>query len=377
MIHDRLNAECLCMPSLPGPALAAPHGVFLPRRIETALLASTHEIGRSVRRLRPRSPAVDNAGIFNSFDFHVTADGPRLIEINVNAGGAFLQPAISAAAAPRPQDCRLAIGQPAPFSPAETIVNAWHRHAGTAALRRVAIVDDRPDLQPLHCDMLAARDALTMLGIACDILDVGDVSFDGRRLTGPSGPIDMVYNRWTDFTWSSPESLPLRLAHQAGATLVAPNPGTWRAWADKSLLLELAADPARPAAVLDAEAVTPDTADGLWQRRKQLVFKPLEGFASRGVYRGDKISRRKWEEICRGGYLAQALAAPGLRTLPTVSGLRPFKIDIRVWTHADTPLHIAARLSAGQVTGLSGEAEGFAPIFWLEDGEEAGDACGC
>src|SRR5215831_6103274 len=30
------------------------------------------------------------AGVFMGFDFHITADGPKLIEINTNAGGAFL-----------------------------------------------------------------------------------------------------------------------------------------------------------------------------------------------------------------------------------------------------------------------------------------------
>ena len=377
MLHERLNAQCLCMPVGAGAALAAPHGVFLDRRMEAALSAQTAAIGTRLRMLHPRENAVDNAGIFNSFDYHITPGGPKLIEINVNAGGAFLQPAI-AAALPVPPDCLQAVRPAPPFSPVETIFNAWRQHAGTAPLGRVAIVDTDPLSQPLYCDMQAAREALLISGIACDILDVGELRFEGGRLTGPAGPIDMVYNRWTDFTWTTPQSLPLRLAHETGAALVAPNPDTWRAYADKSLLIALAADPLRPDAVLDAEPVTPDVAADLWARRKQLVFKPLHGFGSRGVYRGDKISRRKWDEVVEGGYLAQALAPPGLRRMPTAAGLRPFKADIRVWTHGDVPIHMAARLSAGQVTGLSGESEGFAPIFWIGTEDASGsDACLC
>ena len=45
-----------------------------------------------IARRDPRTSAV-----FMGFDFHVTPDGPRLIEINTNAGGAFLNAAARAA----------------------------------------------------------------------------------------------------------------------------------------------------------------------------------------------------------------------------------------------------------------------------------------
>ncbi|WP_300545592.1 hypothetical protein [Maricaulis sp.] len=377
MLHDHLNAQCQCTPTGPGLALTAPQGVFLPRRTQAGLVEATRAVGRTLRRLRPRSSAVDNAGLFNSFDYHITPDGPKLIEINVNAGGLFLQPAIAASVASAPAGCLTRIGATHPADPVETILKAWSRHAGSTPLRRVAILDEDPETQPLHCEMQAARHALGRAGIACDILDIGQLAFDGCGLRGPSGPVDMVYNRWTDFTWATPQSRTLRHAHETGAAFVAPNPQVWQAYADKALLVQLAADPDRPAAILDAEAVTHARADALWTGRKSLVFKPLRGFASRGVYRGDKLSRRKWQDILDGGYLAQALAPPGQRILTTAAGARAFKTDIRVWTHGDTPLYMAARLFSGQVTGLSGEAEGFAPILWVEDEKGGPDACHC
>lgn len=375
MLHERLNADCLCMPTQPGPVLAAPHGLFLPQRTETALFAATAAVAARLRELYPRTRPTENSGVFNSFDYHITADGPKLIEINVNAGGAFLQPDIMAAVAPLPPGCPLPLRQPAQFDPAQTLLDAWHRHAEGRPLHRLAIIDDAPLDQPLYADMVAAQAALKRYGVTCEILDVTQLRYDGERLLGPYGQIDMVYNRWTDFTWEHPDSQPLRLAYAAGKALIAPNPDTWHAYADKARLIELAADRDRPAAILDAEPVTPDTAPDLWARRKQLVFKPLNGFASRGVYRGDKLTRGKWAQIVEGGYLAQALARPGLRTLPTAAGPRRFKADIRVWTHGDTPIHVAARLSSGQVTGLRGESEGFAPIFWVGDEAEGRHAC--
>lgn len=376
MKHERLNAECLCLPTGADIPLAAPHSVFLPVRTKTALLQATEAVGRQLTRLRSRVAAVDNAGIFNSFDYHITPDGPKLIEINVNAGGAFLQPALSASTAPLPAECHDRLVPPAPFDPVETLLSSWAWHAADRPLQRVAIVDEAPSAQALFCDMQAAARALAGRGVECDILDIGELAFRDGRLMGPSGPIDMVYNRWTDFSWSSALAEPLRQAHQTGAALIAPNPDTWRAYADKSLLIELARLPSPHPAILPAEPVSAQSADKLWDRRKQLVFKPLQGFGSRGVYRGDKMSRRKWAQICEGRYLAQGLAPPGLRTLPTGTGDRRFKFDIRVWTHGIVPIYMAARLFSGQVTGMSGPSEGFAPIFWTREDRHAPHACG-
>ncbi len=61
--------------------------------------------------------------------------------------------------------------------------------------------------------------------------------------------------------------------------------------------------------------VTPDNADALWQSRKDMFFKPLSGHGSKAVYRGDKVTKGVWAEIARGGYVAQAFAAPGQRMI--------------------------------------------------------------
>jgi hypothetical protein len=52
------------------------------------VLQGAPEIARAVKRA---------AGVFMGFDFHLSPDGPRLIEINTNAGGAFLNVAARAA----------------------------------------------------------------------------------------------------------------------------------------------------------------------------------------------------------------------------------------------------------------------------------------
>ena len=52
------------------------------------------------------------------------------------------------------------------------------------------------------------------------------------------------------------------------------------------------------------EAVRPERAEALWAARRGLFFKPASGFGSRGAYRGDKLTRRVFEEILAGDYIA-------------------------------------------------------------------------
>ncbi len=113
------------------------------------------------------------------------------------------------------------------------------------------------------------------------------------------------------------------------------------------------------------EPVDCGNAGRLWEARRDYVFKPAQGYASRGVYRGDKITRKKWCEIVGEGYLAQRFAEPSQRFLQLAGGLAAHKADIRVWTHGFEPVFAAARLYGGQVTGFRGEGAGFAPILWL------------
>ena len=64
--------------------ISAIHRVVALRGFQDAVLADAPAIAKF-------DPGTQ--GVFAGFDFHVGADGPKLIEINTNAGGAFLNSA--------------------------------------------------------------------------------------------------------------------------------------------------------------------------------------------------------------------------------------------------------------------------------------------
>ena len=98
--------------------------------------------------------------------------------------------------------------------------------------------------------------------------------------------------------------------------------------------------------------VSSDRADELWSKRNKLFFKPAAGFGGRAAYRGDKITRRVWQSILEGGYVAQDLVPPSGRTVIVDGRRERMKLDIRNYTYDGKVQLVAARLYQGQTTNF-------------------------
>ena len=92
-------------------------------------------------------------GAFMGYDFHLDDSGPRLIEVNTNAGGAFINALLAKAqkACCNEIERGLMAMQAADFETQALNVFAaeWRLQRGTDQPRRVAIIDDRPEEQSL------------------------------------------------------------------------------------------------------------------------------------------------------------------------------------------------------------------------------------
>ena len=189
-------------------------------------------------------------------------------------------------------------------------------------------------------------------------------------------PIDLVYNRLTDFTLDEPDSAALRSAYLAGDVVLTPNPWAHAMFADKRNLIRLT-DPhtlrswgvskEQTDVLIDGIAqtipVSADQADQLWAMRGAMSSKPVAGFGGRAAYRGDKLTRRVWDSILQGGYIAQTLVPPGSRTLLVDGQREVMKADLRNYTYDGEILLLAARLYQGQTTNFRTPGGGFAPVL--------------
>jgi hypothetical protein len=117
------------------------------------------------------------------------------------------------------------------------------------------------------------------------------------------------------------------------------------------------------AAIPHTGIMTAGNRDALWARRRELFFKPAAGYGSKATYRGDKVTKRVWEEIANSTYVAQALVAPGKRNVSVTQAATELKADVRNYSYAGVVKLVSARLYQGQTTNFRTPGGGFASVF--------------
>jgi len=322
----------------------------------------------SAGEVAAHDPGTPGAAI--GFDFHLTKTGPKLIEINTNAGGALLSAGLfdnrHCLALHDPEEEQLAM-----------FAAEWRAWAGDRTLKRIALVDDMPKKQPLRREFDLYRELFKGAGWETVICDPAELAIQSGRLSHAAGPIDLVYNRLTDFALEEVKCRALRRAYLEGLALITPHPRAHALLADKSRLallgnreamlgLGLSEEEAGLLATVIPEVtpVMPFNADKLWALRRKLYFKPINGFGSRGVYNGAKLTRKVWGEIVKGGYVAQETIPP---SLCEVGEDAPLKLDLRAYTYQGRIQHYAARLFRGQTLNFKTPGGGFAPVVLPSD----------
>lgn len=320
-------------------------------------------------------------GVFFGYDFHLTRDGPRLIEVNTNAGGALLLRYVASAQ----QACCREVGEffPGPQGAAQTermFVEMFREELRAQRpdeeLGRVAIVDEDPETQYLLPEFELFRKMFASHGIDAVIADPGDFELDNDTLVADGRRIDVVYNRLTDFYLESPDCATLRAAYDRGAAVFTPGPRDHALYAnkrnlavlcDENLLRQLGASDKAVAtlsvAIPRTVSVSDDNAAALWADRRHLFFKPARGFGSRGTYSGAKLTKKTWASILQSDYVAQELVPPGERLLVTDGAERSFKVDVRCYVYRGEIQLLGARMYRGQTTNFRTDGGGLAAVF--------------
>ena len=313
-------------------------------------------------------------GVCYGYDFHLNKEGAHLIEINTNAGGLFLNALLldsqrhsnlpgKAAADDNLHSVLLAMFR-----------NEWQLARGDAPLRHIAIVDEQPQSQYLYPEFLLAQALFERAGISAHIVAPEQLQARDDGLYVAENKIDLLYNRLTDFTLQSYPQL-LR-AYQNEQVVLTPDPVHYQRYADKRNLVALSdADALRVAGVTSAsiaalseglpktQLVNGADAERWWTERKQWFFKPVSGYGSKGAYRGDKMTKRVFEEVMQSDYVAQRLAAPGERmVLGADDEPQPLKYDVRCYVYEGHIQLVAARLYQGQTTNFRTPGGGFAMV---------------
>jgi len=309
-------------------------------------------------------------------DFHLSPNGPRLIEINTNPGGVLLNALLGQAQRVCMPGVTVAPKDPGQIEKAvlEVTLSEWRLQRGSAPLEFVAIVDESPRQQYLYPEFVLYRELFRRHGYRAEICSPQELSAKQDRLCWGGSPVDFVYNRLTDFSLQEAAHEVLRKAFLSGGVAMSPHPRAHAVFADKRNLSVLSdwnfvkASGASQASIdvlmttiPATQLMTPENRDAMWARRRHLFFKPAAGFGSKGSYRGDKLTRRVWDEIATGTYVAQEIVAPSERR--TSFGAEALKVDIRCYAYRGEVLMYAARMYQGQTTNFRTLGGGFAPVL--------------
>lgn len=420
---EQLNRDCFCRtlnmgrlreqlesePGLQGmmtnitqtrPNLFSSTVVFISQEVEQQMMATVSAIERVAALPGYQSQALSRAdasaqfnfgplGACMGYDFHLSPQGPQLIEINTNAGGLLLNVALARAQ----EACCNEMDWAFPSNARrDTLIKVifdmfaaeWQRQRGATPWHSVLIVDDAPADQYLAPEFELFRQFFAHHGIHAAIADPSELDWKDGKLMHQDTVVDMVYNRLTDFYLTSPTHLALRQAYAANAVVLTPHPRAHALLADKRNLIALSQNDLLTAwgassadrkvlsrHVPTTRLVTPERADELWAQRRELFFKPVAGFGAKAAYRGDKLTRRVWADILEGDFVAQALVPPSGR-MTLVDGVQTdLKFDIRAYSYAGQVQLLAARMYAGQTTNFRTQGGGFAPVIVVPSAELA------
>lgn len=316
-------------------------------------------------------------GIFMGYDFHLQNNNenknitPKLIEINTNAGGAFLNLCLSNAIYKNDKNNvadKLANEFVAMFKNEFAIFSNNQKN-----LQTIAIVDENPSEQFLYPEFEICQKILAKNNIQTIISSPENLSIQNNNLYyNNSIKIDFVYNRLTDFYLrSNTKNNALLTAYQNDFAAISPNPKIYDLYANKNNLINLSNADFLDNLNIDNQSknillkhipkilkVKNNDTEYLWKQRKNLFFKTAEGYGSKAVYRGDKLTKKVFAEIIESdAYLAQEISPPSEHLLKNINAV--MKADFRCYCYNGKIQLVAARLYQGQTTNFRTENGGF------------------
>ncbi len=292
--------------------------------------------------------------ILMGFDFHLTEQGPRLIEINNNAGGLFSNGWL-------PQPGRDHGSWPG------SLTRMFPRH-----WRHIAIIDEDIEQQRMYPEMRAYAELLRAQGRKVVLASPQALRREGNGLYIDGLRLDGIYNRHADFYLQHSSMHLIREALMHGLVEVNPYPRSYALLGDKarmadwwqSGLLEqwLPREHCRFIRELVPEtrwmcAFSDD--QELWKQRRQWVFKPPRGHAGKGVLPGKGMSRRRFSTLDRQKTLVQRHVPAGEVLSPDG---RVFRLEVRLYLHGARVVALGGRLWRGQVANFREPGSGWTAI---------------
>ena len=326
---------------------------------------------------------------FSAWDFHLPPQLPghwQLIEFNDNGSGLLFAGLINAIFYELSPDLEPTRLQPPLTLPAlrDWLANLVEREArrlfGAFPSGIFLILDDAQSLYSgkFRSELKLMEDWWRQRGWQVEIATPEETDWDGRRLLVRGQEVSFVVNRSTDFFWHSPAFSALKQAYKAENVYIAPNPFTYATRSDKRLLeflsfphwdRELGIEPQERillnAHVPETYLLREDNLAAIAARKEEFFFKPLYGFASRGVLPSSQVGHSRLRRLLKQGkpYVAQKKVAKSLLRLADSSP--HLWTDLRVWAYRGEIFLLSGRASCHPERLILNPPGGWIPTFGI------------
>ena len=291
--------------------------------------------------------------VLMSYDFHLSPDGVKLIEVNTNSAGFLL---VNSFYQFQGLDYQSSLE-----SLKDSFKKEWKAFERQNTIPKVVLIDENPLQQKMFLEFILFKDFFLSMGWGLEILDSKDLLNKNKKLYTAGGQkIDFVYNRLTDFYFKNHPIL--AQAYQEETVLISPQPKDYWLLADKNRLLDWPDWPdLQPIKkhLLEVKALTKNNQDELWSQRKKYFFKITCGYGGKMAYRGSSLTRKKQKELLQQKSIAQEYIPPS--TVKDSNG-EEWKVDLRAYVYKDQIQQLTARVYQGQLTQFKKAGSGFALI---------------
>ncbi len=301
-------------------------------------------------KIQPKQPS-----ILMGYDFHLTNNGPKLIEINNNAGGLWEK---DDGWIPQTEHPEMQSNLPSRLL--QMFDTSW---------QSIAIMDEDIQHQYMLPEMEAYAALLRKDGRKVNLVSPEDLRLESDGLHVQGSKVDMIYNRHTDFYLESEPMQHIRQAYMGKQVALNPYPRSYALIGDKNRMVDWWRDGFLSFLPQDKQnlihAVVPKThrlseydRNQAWAERKQWVFKPAAKHGGKGVLLGKSISRKRFDMLNPDSTVIQEFV-PASQV--NIHG-KLLKFDVRLYMHGQQLVGMAGRAWSGQITNFREEGSGWTPI---------------